>query len=45
MACSDPASYVLNLQIVRQRSKEEVKRLTKAPLSLPDAIERVKQEV
>ncbi|KAF5836946.1 hypothetical protein DUNSADRAFT_5223 [Dunaliella salina] len=45
MSCSDPASYVLLLQIVRRRSTEEVKGLTKPPLPLPQAIERVKREI
>eukprot|EP00983_Pelagomonas_calceolata_P051297 1142354-Pelagomonas_calceolata.AAC.6 len=45
MSCSDPASYVLLLQIVRRRSTEEVKGLIRPPLPLPEAIERVKREV
>eukprot|EP00200_Dunaliella_tertiolecta_P017767 CAMPEP_0202412716 /NCGR_PEP_ID=MMETSP1128-20130828/26710_1 /ASSEMBLY_ACC=CAM_ASM_000463 /TAXON_ID=3047 /ORGANISM="Dunaliella tertiolecta, Strain CCMP1320" /LENGTH=621 /DNA_ID=CAMNT_0049018683 /DNA_START=20 /DNA_END=1882 /DNA_ORIENTATION=+ len=45
MSCSDPASYVLLLQIVRRRSTEEVKGLIRPPLPLPEAIERVKREI
>ena len=45
MGCTDPGSYVLLLQIVKQRSMEDVKRLINPPVPLPEAIERVKREV
>lgn len=45
MDCSDSTPYVLVVLLVRRRSLEEVKQLMAPPLSMRDAVDRVRHQV
>lgn len=45
MSCADNSPYVVLVLLVRRRSVADVRQLMAPQLSIPDAVERVRQQV